>query len=1289
MFALAAVLCLALAGCEYDDAEVKDRLDDLEGRVDALEKTVNSLNINVGNLQSLIDGKLFITAVTENPEGGGYTLSLVTSDGEASQIVIKDGEAGAAPAIGVKLDSDGKYYWTLDGEFITEGGKKMPVTGDDGVTPVFKIENDTWYVSYDKEATWKECGPATGAAGDSFFSDVSTSEDGRWVYLTLADGETVLTLEMYKEFGIAFESLPELIMAGATAEIPFVLTGADDKSVVEAIAKGDWEAEAVMDGTEGGKIVVTAPAESSTGRVIVLLSDGESKTIMKTLTFVSGVMNVTTQSQEAAAVGGTVSFELETDLDYEVVIPDDAKEWLSRVETRALRQETLTFSAKANETMEERQAKIELISSGVVVETLLVYQKANLDPTAFVVKVDVTEDKMKNKLVLPLDGTVEATVDWGDGTTDNVTAVRPEHTYAKAGEYYVTVTGKVTKLGNRLSIPVANQSAIVRVIQWGQLGLESLEEAFSGNKGLTQVALPGEGAFAEVTTVEDMFYNCTSLAAVPVGLLDQCAKLATAEGMFSGCSAIKEIPEGLLDHCPELTNVASIFSGCKELTVIPADLFGKCTKVTTVASAFANCKKVTEIPAGLLDALTEVEDLEKVFSGTSITAVPDGLFDKLTKATDMYGTFQNCTALRAVQADLFASQTEVTRINCLFDGCSSLETVPAGVLDPFTKIVNMNSLFSGCKALGNLPAGLFDKVGSQSDPAVKGIDVAYLFEDCVKMTDFPSLSKLPRISGANAIWRGCTAMKTVPADYFPADCGQAISTAYMFRDCSSLESLPAGLLDAFSGITTSTEMFLNCKSLETLPEGFFDAMVGCTSIKNMFKGCTSLESLPAGLFDKMTSITATASAFYGCTGFTGESPYLTAEVEGAPVKVHLYDRPDYPDLFVKVPTKESDYKDTFKNCTKMADYAMIPTAWGGVSDGTKAKPTIALSYALPENMEYHGINFTVKGTEFKSGKYIVGTTELVQSVLDEFDGDMEKATNKYGIGFTATQLETLMSDAGLQLPFNDLEPETEYMLLVRGQNVHGLTFETLTATTAVRPQGSADYERYIGTWTVTTTSSEVTGQPQTYTIRIEPYRNDKSYKVYDWGATILGTGRPATEETDEMEAFPFYLTYMADGSVEINSFNEVGIYGWASYVYIAYRFLNENSERSIWRTETSLVKGSYDTAKNEITITCDKFTDKAGLTHQITGLDYVLYTSQTGYYEAAEMIRPGYLIGEGDNRRVDYGVGPYKLTKAPAAAAVPAKRPAKKFESLRPASETKQAAAVPLGVGRLSMMSVH
>ena len=173
------------------------------------------------------------------------------------------------------------------------------------------------------------------------------------------------------------------------------------------------------------------------------------------------------------------------------------------------------------------------------------------------------------------------------------------------------------------------------------------------------------------------------------------------------------------------------------------------------------------------------------------------------------------------------------------------------------------------------------------------------------------------------------------------------------------------------------------------------------------------------------------------------------------------------------------------------------------------------------------------------------------------------------------------------------------------------------------------------------------------------------------------------------EDFPFILSYNeADGSVGINSYEDLGMYGFTYYIYLRYRFLNEQSQPSIWVSEDTLVSGAYDAASNEITITCGTFNDNSGITQKITGLDYVLYTGGK-YYEAQNLIRPGYLIGEGDNAKVDYGVGPYKLTKAPAAAAVSAKRPAKKFESLRPASETKQAAAVPLGVGRLSIMSVH
>ena len=51
----------------------------------------------------------------------------------------------------------------------------------------------------------------------------------------------------------------------------------------------------------------------------VVRSQGfDAKTLMRTLTFVSGVLNVSTSSKEATAAGGPVTVEVETDLDYTV-----------------------------------------------------------------------------------------------------------------------------------------------------------------------------------------------------------------------------------------------------------------------------------------------------------------------------------------------------------------------------------------------------------------------------------------------------------------------------------------------------------------------------------------------------------------------------------------------------------------------------------------------------------------------------------------------------------------------------------------------------------------------------------------------------------------------------------------------------------------------------------------------------------------------------------------------------------------------------------------------------------
>ena len=294
---------LLFTGCSYDDSDLQKRIDDLDEKLAELAARVDALNSDLTSLRELIDGKRFISDVTVD-EDGSYTLTLVTSTGAISTIRITNGEDGHSPKIGIKQDSDGKYYWTLDGEYILDGNnEKLPVAGEDGTTPQFKIEQGYWYVSYDNGASWEECGKAAADDEPCLFKSVTTSEDGKLVYITLQD-DTVLTFELYVQFGIAFETTNGALQVGGSVSIPFTLTGADENTQVEAIANNDWKAEVRLDEDHlSGTVEITAPADSSTGKVIVLANDGGDRTLMRTLTFVAGVLNISTSSVEATAGG--------------------------------------------------------------------------------------------------------------------------------------------------------------------------------------------------------------------------------------------------------------------------------------------------------------------------------------------------------------------------------------------------------------------------------------------------------------------------------------------------------------------------------------------------------------------------------------------------------------------------------------------------------------------------------------------------------------------------------------------------------------------------------------------------------------------------------------------------------------------------------------------------------------------------------------------------------------------------------------------------------------------------
>ena len=195
LFTLFTGLCvMLLAGCndEYDDSALVKRLDDFEQRLERLERLCNDMNTNLGSMQTIVtalDRGDYITSVeplTENGSMVGYTIRFA----KGTPIVVYNGKPGTAPVVSVKKDTDGIYYWTLDGEWITDGGKKLPVSGQNGTSPKLKIEEEYWYISYDDGTTWTKLDKATGEKGDDG-AGILVDMDENYVYFTLPDGRTV------------------------------------------------------------------------------------------------------------------------------------------------------------------------------------------------------------------------------------------------------------------------------------------------------------------------------------------------------------------------------------------------------------------------------------------------------------------------------------------------------------------------------------------------------------------------------------------------------------------------------------------------------------------------------------------------------------------------------------------------------------------------------------------------------------------------------------------------------------------------------------------------------------------------------------------------------------------------------------------------------------------------------------------------------------------------------------------------------------------------------------------
>lgn len=241
---------LAAASLCACNGDLKDRVDTLETKVAALESKVNENVSSIAKLADAAANAVTIVSVTPNEDKTSYTVKF--SDGQTA--VLTNGKDAEAPVIGMK-EFEGELYWTVNGEFMTNNGAKVPVSGK---TPQFKIQDGKWYVSYDGK-TW-DAVPVSGTVEPKL--EISETET-EYVF-TL--GETVIKIVKEKAFAIKVKADSRMVVSGQVVTIGYTLFGADATTHVVAESKG---LEAEVD-EASSTVKITVPKEISADAYVIL-----------------------------------------------------------------------------------------------------------------------------------------------------------------------------------------------------------------------------------------------------------------------------------------------------------------------------------------------------------------------------------------------------------------------------------------------------------------------------------------------------------------------------------------------------------------------------------------------------------------------------------------------------------------------------------------------------------------------------------------------------------------------------------------------------------------------------------------------------------------------------------------------------------------------------------------------------------------------------------------------------------------------------------------------------------
>ena len=341
-----------------------------------------------------------------------------------------------------------------------------------------------------------------------------------------------------------------------------------------------------------------------------------------------------------------------------------------------------------------------LLPSTQVVEWLPVARTRtqDFDLPFFGLLVDTAAPSATTTVTLPLAGTVNCIVDWGDDLSDTYTTTgNKTHTYAVGGKYTIRISGVLTVFGANVSRPWC-----VGWFSFGDTGLVSFSEGFRSSANL--VSAPKTigvrvtnmfAMFAEatnfngditgwntgaVTTMAFMFRNTAFNRNIGAW---NTSNVTAMNDMFLSASAFNQNIGGW--NTGAVTNMASMFSNASAFNQNIGEW--NTSKVTNMSFMFNNASAFNQnIGSWNTGAVTNMQEMFR-----SASAFNQNIGSWNTGAvTNMVGVFLNASAFNQNIGSWNTSN--VTNMDYMFNGATNFNQDISGW--NVKKVTNMGGSFS-------------------------------------------------------------------------------------------------------------------------------------------------------------------------------------------------------------------------------------------------------------------------------------------------------------------------------------------------------------------------------------------------------------------------------------------------------------------------------------------------------------------------------------------------------------------------------------------------------------------